>query len=347
MGFRKSRFVHDIPWRINSVPFTSRRYHLDTSLSPTHFNLSRCLSQQGWKVTRFNCLSSINDKVLLFNEAAAQTLEYKHLLAQLVADYCPQIAPQTFCVDEGNWQEVVHHLVGIHAQLPPHEKLVWILKPALLNNGQHIRLFDTPEALAAHYVHSKRMGGMHVLQRYLSPHLLRDDRKYSIRLFVILTNYDGAFCYKDGYFNVALHPYVEDFSDLRPHLTNEHLLDPEVNVIQIPASRFAQFSHYLPQIDAILQQVLQGLRYDFPEAFRCSRQRTLALFGFDFMVDSHERVWLLEANHGPCFPIDDHHPLQAHLYQGFWQGLIHSFIEPIADNRPVKRIDYPHFNKVL
>ncbi|KTC98982.1 Tubulin-tyrosine ligase family protein [Legionella erythra] len=327
--------------------FNSRRYHLDASLSPTHYNLSRYLSLQGWKATAFKCLSRINDNTLRFSEPAAQTLEYKHLLAKLVADYCPQVAPQTFCIDEANWQDVVHHLVAIHAEPPPNEELAWILKPALLNNGQHIHLFKTPNALAAHYLNPRRMGGMHVLQRYLSPHLLRDERKYSIRLFVILTNYDGVYFYEDGYFNVALHPYVQDFSDLRPHLTNEHLLDPEVNVIQIPAHRFAQFGHYLPQIDAILQQVMHGLRYDFPDAFHCGKQRAIALFGFDFMVDSQERVWLLEANHGPCFPVDDHHPLQAHLYQGFWQGLIQSFIEPIADNRPVRQIDYRHFKKVF
>ncbi len=51
------------------------------------------------------------------------------------------------------------------------------------------------------------------------------------------------------------------------------------------------------------------------------------------------RPWLLEANHGPCFPKSDDHPLQKYLYYDFWQALIDNFVSPIGLNRadsPVK-----------
>ncbi len=43
-------------------------------------------------------------------------------------------------------------------------------------------------------------------------------------MFVVMTNYAGAFLYPEGYLNVAQNPYQQDdYSDLRSHLTNEHL----------------------------------------------------------------------------------------------------------------------------
>ncbi len=57
----------------------------------------------------------------------------------------------------------------------------------------------------------------------------------------------------------------------------------------------------------------------------CKKQRTLAIFGYDFLVDHDMHVWLLEANHGPCFPIDESHPLQKYVYHDFWQTFISSF----------------------
>jgi len=192
------------------------------------------------------------------------------------------------------------------------------------------------------------MGGEHVLQRYLvSPHLLRG-HKYSIRLFVVITNYAGAYLYPHGYFNVALQSYQpHDFSELGPHLTNEHLSEPTANVVQIPTTQFDFYEQFYPQLKATVTAVVKGLKIHYPTAFICQRQRAFAIFGFDFMVDADKRVWLLEANHGPWFPIHDEHPLQKHLYRAFWQALINSFVVPIAMRQPVEYIRYHSFESLL
>ena len=49
------------------------------------------------------------------------------------------------------------------------------------------------------------------------------------------------------------------------------------------------------------------------------------------MLDETGRLWLLECNHGPCFPKLDEHPLQAPLYHRFWRELINMFVAPILD----------------
>ncbi|CEK12037.1 ATP-grasp domain-containing protein [Legionella hackeliae] len=310
-----------------------RHFFLNAEQSPTHFNLSRYLQAQGWHYSRFNWQASFSDKNLQFNSEAAQCLEYKHLLAQLIAHYCPEVMPLTYCINDENWPVILAQIADKHYN-HSEEELVWILKPALLNNGEAIKIFQNLADLESHFLRSDRFGGEHVLQRYINnPHLLRPPQghKYSIRMFVILTNYAGVYLYPQGYFNVAMHPFKKNkFVDLRPHLTNEHLHHDEENVIQIPAWRFDFFGALYPSIKQIITVTIKALQHQYSQAFVVDKEKALAIFGFDFIVDNDQRVWLLEANHGPCFPVDDNHPLQKYLYNEFWQAFIKTFVLPIA-----------------
>lgn len=311
------------------------RFALKQTQSPTHHNLYRYLQERGWHCSRYNWQADFTDKNLQFDLAAAQCLEYKHLLAQLVQTHNLDVMPATYCINDTNWPAVLGQIADDYYVQDNHylnqiDNLVWILKPALLNNGQAIKIFQALSELEAHFISSARMGGEHVLQQYITePHLLRppEGHKYSIRMFVILTNYAGVYLYPKGYFNVALQPFQHNqYEDLRSHLTNEHLQDEAENVVQIPSWRFEFFKLLYPQIKQIVTAISRVLQQQYPQAFVCKKTRQLAIFGFDFMVDKQQKVWLLEANHGPCFPISDTHPLQKHLYDDFWQALIEKFI---------------------
>ncbi|MCL9684489.1 tubulin--tyrosine ligase family protein [Legionella maioricensis] len=332
------------------------RFCLRQSQSPAYYNLCHYLQEQGWGHTRFNWFAHFSEQNFQFDAPAAECLEYKHLLAQLIAQFCSQAMPVTYCINDQNWPLILNQLADEYytrenQQLDHIDHLTWILKPALLNNGQHIKIFQKLSQLEQHYLSGNRLGGEHVLQRYLThPHLLKGPEKghkYSIRMFVVLTNYAGAYLYPQGYFNVGLHPYqVDNFSDLRPHLTNEHLSEDEFNVVQIRTEQYDLFKPFYPKIKAIVSATVNGLRKLYPQAFIAEKQRTLALFGFDFIVDSDMQVWLLEANHAPCFPTSDEHPLQNSLYYNFWQAFISSFVLPIARQQPVSTIEYQLFETV-
>lgn len=290
--------------------------------SPTYCNLSHYLKKAGWQEAPH---AELNTTHFDFNERITQTLEYKHQLAGLIQQYCPHLMPLTYCLDEDNWQAIVDIVKNNY----PH--LTWILKPSLLNNGQKISIFSNPQAIVAYYKQLNRLGGPHVLQQYITtPHLLRDKRKYSIRQLVVLTHYSGAYLYQEGYFNVALHPYTPDyFANSSAHLTNEYLIPGTPNTLQIPATQFAHYEFLLGQITPLLKDLFQGVAQKFSnELAHCLPQ--IALLGFDFIVEETGRVWLLEANHGPCFPTDSTHPLYYRVYEPFWQELISSFIEPLS-----------------
>jgi hypothetical protein len=334
----------------------SYRFCLRSSQSPTYYNLCHYLSEKGWTRTHFNWLAHFSEKNFQFYFAAAECLEFKHLLAQLVSRYCPQVMPVTYCINDQNWSLVLSKIADTYYSqdnqlLDQINNLVWILKPALLNNGQHIKIFQKLSQIEQHYLSANRLGGEHVLQQYLiQPHLLKGPQqghKYSIRMFVVLTNFAGAYLYPKGYFNVGLHPYQSnDFTDIRSHLTNEHLNEDEFNVVQISTQQYELFKPFYPVIKTLVSSIINGLQQLYPQAFINEKRSTLAIFGFDFIVDSEMRVWLLEANHAPCFPINDEHPLQKSLYSDFWQAIIASFVVPIAMRQPKACNQYQLFDAV-
>lgn len=319
------------------------RFYLDPAKSPTYFNLQRTLQEQGWKSTRFKSRAHFSEDHFQFNLKIAQQLEYKHLLTQLVDTYCPDVMMPTYCINDSNWSLVLrqvaekYYLQGDSTQ-DQVNNLAWILKPALLNNAQHIKIFQKLSQIEQHFLNTDRMGGEHVLQWYLmQPDLLKGPEKghkYSLRMFVVLTNYAGAFLYPQGYFNIALKPYqYNDMSDLRSHITNEHFSEEVYNVVQIPTKQYDLFEPFYPAIKTIIQKVFTGLHQYHPQAYQQEKQPKLAIFGFDFIVDSNKRVWLLEVNDAPCFPISEEHPLQKKVYYDFWRAFTQSFVMPIANKQ--------------
>lgn len=294
-----------------------KTFFFNNSLSPTVIQLSRYLQAAGWQINANT--ADLSDVHLDYPQL--EHLEYKHLLAQFLEPDLLWMMPKTVCLDENNWAKQLDILLKKNGAQTP-----WILKPALLNNGQHIHLFSDLTQVFKHYAQAKRLGGPHVLQQYIQfPHLLKGPEKghkYSIRMFMGLKN-QCAFLYPKGYFNIALTPYVaHNLSLLTAHLTNEHLGHGTRNVAQIPTSQYPIFNVFYPQIVKICKALAQKfltVMGDMTSKF--------ALLGIDLMVDSQEQLWLLEVNHGPCFPTDEAHPLYFKLYDNFWRALVCEILE--------------------
>lgn len=305
-----------------------RKFHLVEDKTPTHANLARFLKAEGWKPSKFSALASVNEKWLHFSPLISQTLEYKHLLAAfLQANHLEYLMPETFFIDDDTWPSVLANISNSGSANTP-----WILKPSMLNNGQHIHIFHDLNAIEAHFLSHQRMGGAQVLQRYIvKPQLIQGPtlgHKFSIRVLLVLSTHAGSALFPSGYVNIALKPYQEDnFNQLEAHLTNEHLSEERLNVVQRLSDEIAIFQPYKMTIISICQLLVNALKNQFTSIWQDSQPR-IACFGFDFMVEAEgNKLWLLEANHGPCFPVDDSHPLFNILYRPFWQQLIKHFIE--------------------
>jgi hypothetical protein len=307
-------------------------FHFSNVNTPTLHQLAHYLEQNGAHEQDPVSADFLDEHL---NYPELEHLEFKHLLQAFLAPSLSWLQPLTFAIDDANWPEVLEHIAKINKVHP------WILKPALLNNGQHIHIFKSLEDVKRHYLQSKRLGGPHVLQAYISePHLLKGPErghKYSLRMFMIMSE-SSAYLYPHGYFNIALKPYEPNqFHDLRTHLTNEHLEHDTYNVIQIPTFRYALFQQFWPQI----QSMSSMLAKQFLSQFGGNHLPKLGFLGIDFMVDAFERVWLLEVNHGPCFPISHDHPLYHSLYHPFWQSVVSEIVIPKFAGYP------PHFKQFI
>jgi Tubulin-tyrosine ligase family len=278
------------------------------SSSPAARMLADILKKNHW-LEQENCL--MNDSLLEIPTEISNTLEYKHELAAFLQKYQLNFAPTTFYIDDENYLQVLNDL----------PEGLWILKPSMLNNGQHIHLFHDQSSILKHYQSSQRMGGPHVLQTYIHPpHLLKGPQfghKYSLRIFVLMTLPYGVYLYPHGYFNICLSHYdIHKTESLEGHLSNEHLIEGQRNVIQIPSFQYPIFQTFFPKIKNMLADFFQSFRLELENL----NLQKLAFLGIDFMLDANENLYLLEMNHGPCFPISADHPLQEKLYMPFWQA---------------------------
>ena len=138
-----------------------KRFYLNTQQSPTYFNINKHLNKKIWRKTKYKWFTHLHEDHFAFHKTAAETLEFKHLFANLANKYCPAVIPETHYINDFNW----HMLL---TQLKTHDNFnPYILKPSLLNNGQHIKIFQTINDIHVHYLNSNRIGGDHILQRYV------------------------------------------------------------------------------------------------------------------------------------------------------------------------------------
>lgn len=316
-------------------------FHFESLSSPTQFNLNQALLGLGW--SKSSEYAQFVDCNLDIKIKYSSILEYKHRLGELITEFCPEIAPITMTVNESNYKKIYQYISK--STMPT----CWILKPALLNNGVGIKLFSAPKDLLQHFDSMQRYAGDHVLQAYIHPPHLLNGHKYSLRLFVILNSDKTVYLYKEGYFNICREPYAEsDLTQHHTHLTNEHLDNgsSEPNNYQIPTSQCDFFKPVYSDIKVIMTRFFKAYKKITCDIDALGDKRSFIILGADFMLDSQLKTYLIEFNHGPCFPTTETHPLYQTLYQPFFKQLVSDFVVPIAFDKAIAPNSQSLFEKI-
>lgn len=321
----------------NSFYFFNERY-------ATRFHIARRLAAKGW--TRAVCpeQADFSDQNLILNDEISQHLEYKHLLWQLCERYCPQVMPLSYCVNDDNYQAVLAKIMYTHYLYPPRSDphavkappLKWILKPALLNNGDDIKLFEDIDALRLYYDNPRRLGGEHVIQQYITNPALIGGRKYTFRISALLTNFAGVLLNKHGYINISALPFdlSQGLSNRKMHITN-YVLDGEfAHIEQRATQEVPEFAEIYRQMVTIVKKILEAILTLAPAYLQRQKIKKMEIFGFDFMLDQEKKLWLLEINQSPDAPTFEENSLEAVLWTPFWQNIVDNFVLPIALNTP-------------
>jgi hypothetical protein len=254
----------------------------------------------------------------------------------------------------------------------------WILKPGMSDRGQGIRLFSTMDELQTIFDEweaelpdsddeedggNDEGGGVDdgdarpgrevdkdyittshlrhfIVQPYIDPPLLLDNRKFHIRTYVLAVGSLRVYVYKHMLALFAAKPYnppwkMDDGTganiDLDAHLTNTCLQGPEARADSV--ARFWDLP--LPPLagrdsphDFIFSQICQVTGEVFEAAARGMMvhfqplANAFEVFGLDFLVDAAGTTWLLEINAFPDFKQTGDDPSLRDIVGGFWADVL-------------------------
>ncbi len=211
---------------------------------------------------------------------------------------------------------------------------LWLLKPTHLNRGRGIHVFHdlvTLKELITKYCHKEsaaanddptviNMANTFIVQKYIERPLLINNRKFDIRVWVLLTQELDCYFFKEGYLRTSSTEYKIDPDDIDNkfvHLTN--------NAIQKFSDKYGSFedgnqmsfqafqqyldAHYpeksikvaedlVPTMKNLVKKTILAVRKKLDGS--ATRKFSFEIFGYDFIIDEDFNLWLIEVNTNPC-----------------------------------------------
>lgn len=234
-------------------------------------------------------------------------------------------------------------------QKPPN---LWIMKPAGSSRGRGIQVIDDLSSVA--------YGEITIIQQYISDPYLLGGYKWDMRTYVTVTSFNPleAFIYRDGFARFTTVPYTTDSSNVSNalvHLTNSSIQrhneesmmqgdhrDPTVQARQrdaILGGTKISFPMLRERLEAqgvswnlvwsrMIEVVLKSLA--MAEGHIPNQVNSFELFGYDLMLDSKLRVWLIEVNSSPS--MGQEHLLDEQVKQPLIAETI-DLVDPMAFDR--------------
>lgn len=191
-------------------------------------------------------------------------------------------------------------------------KGLWIFKPSGLNRGKGIHIFHKLQEfkeLVNSSCKKRRKAKSVIIQKYIENPMLVNSRKFDIRVWVLITHEYKCYICKGGYLRTASEVFTLEKSSINNqfmHLTN--------NAIQKKGEEYGKFEdgnqlplESLPGSEEIFKKI-QDLTAISLMSVKSKlninkRQYCFEIFGYDFIVDSEKKVWLIECNTNPCLEL--------------------------------------------
>ncbi|EAR91279.1 tubulin-tyrosine ligase family protein (macronuclear) [Tetrahymena thermophila SB210] len=156
-----------------------------------------------------------------------------------------------------------------------------------------------------------------VIQKYIERPLLINQRKFDIRVWVLVTQNMDVLIFKQGYLRMSSEVY--DITDLQNpfiHLTNNAVQQHSKNYgkfengnqmsfedFQIfldktfPSKNISLKDKIIPKMEEEIKLSLQSVRNKLNMN---QRPNCFEIFGYDFIIDELFNVWIIEVNTNPC-----------------------------------------------
>ena len=227
---------------------------------------------------------------------------------------------------------------------------IWIVKPGEnTNRGTGISVFSTLSEIKAE-VSTRSVCPItgqrrtFILQKYLETPLLVHKRKFDIRCYGLMTCINGVvqgYYYKEGYLRTSSREFdLADVSDRFVHLTNDAVQKHCEDYGRFESGNKLSYSDFQRYLDIhypgtsvpteILPQIKQAVKDTFMAAFaKVNSDKRLFSFevlGYDFMVDTNMKVWLIEVNTNPCLELSS--PLLARIIPAMLDNAFRIAVDP-------------------
>ncbi len=195
---------------------------------------------------------------------------------------------------------------------------LWIMKPVGMSRGRGISLIND--------IGQVTYSSPTVIQKYLTNPLLLDGYKFDLRIYVLVTSYSPleAFIYQEGFARFGSRPYTshsESLNDIQIHLTNSSIQKsykfdikashPVTHAGKDGGGNKVKMTWLWKRLKAL------GLLNDHDSTWEKIQQLCLKtliavkdkippqpnafeIYGFDVMIDDHQKPWLIEVNACPA-----------------------------------------------
>lgn len=204
---------------------------------------------------------------------------------------------------------------------------VWIVKPGGKSRGRGIQTFNNIQDIQKYI--STGEDDRWIVQKYIENPLLIHERKFDIRQWVLVTDWNPltAWFYHTCYIRLCAKDY--DILDMNVfcHLSNNSIakncntqgVHGQGNMWTVEDFKlFLQATKVYPDGAKTWEETLLPQMKDIVRcSLRCAtetvdhRKNSCQLFGYDFVLDRNQRVWLLEINSSPA--MDPSTPITAKL----------------------------------
>ena len=224
------------------------------------------------------------------------------------------------------------------------DRNLWLIKPLNYNGGRNIQINDSIEKINNSIFDLTGMNIINqiekekkinldqkeiqnenqiisdkvILQKYLEKPLLYNDRKFDMRIWVLLNHEMNIYICKEGHLKVASEKYYIQSNDLYVHLTNYTIQKKNPNFSKKEIGNEISFEIFqnsldkllkeqkkeninfrkdvLPKVKEIILLSMESVKYLINEK---ERKNCFELFGYDFIFDQNFNPYLLEINTNP------------------------------------------------
>ena len=218
---------------------------------------------------------------------------------------------------------------SLYSNFSRDKKALWILKPSCSSQGRGIYLIDS--------ISEVPIEESCIISRYISNPLLINSLKFDLRIYVLVTSYEPLriYIYQEGLARFASEIFRPGCKNNRfMHLTNYSLNKKSENFIQNEDFRLDDSGHKWSMsavmklfesqglntdllwkniYDLIIKTIISGENSVIETCHKLGLYRNCCfdLLGFDVLIDSNFKPWLLEVNLSPSLAIDS--PLDVYI----------------------------------